>query len=77
MLSPDALAIGEQILIDLFVPPVATWLAWVIFRRWVLKVQGVDVSEVMSKRQKRRWWIILAGKYLFVFPGTIYGLLTG
>ena len=77
MLSPDALATGEQILMDLFVPPVATWLARVIFRRWVLKVQGVDVSEVMSNRQNRIWWIILAGEYLFMFSATIYGLLTG
>jgi hypothetical protein len=68
--------IGEQILIDLFVPPAATCFGWVMLRRWVIKVHGDDASEAM---RNKNWifLIILAGEYLLMFSATIYGLLAG
>jgi hypothetical protein len=69
--------IGEQILVDLLVPPIGACFWWAMARGWAMTVQSGNVSEATRKRQRREFLIIMALVYLLMFGITLYGRLTG
>jgi hypothetical protein len=72
-----ALPIGEQILLDLLVPPIGTCLWWAMARGWATTVQSGSISEATKRRQKWEFLIIMALAYLLMLGITLYGWLTG
>lgn len=68
-----ALPLYEQILLDVFVPPIGTAVWWLMSRGWATTVQGSHVSETTKRRQKIESVIILVAVYILMFGITIYG----
>jgi hypothetical protein len=75
-MRPGALPLFDQILMDLFIPPLGAAVWAFLVRGWAMTVQGGEVSELTRQRQKKEFWIILIVAYLLMFGITIYGLLT-
>ncbi len=73
LLRHAALPLYQQILSDIFIPPVGTVLWWLMSRGWALTVQGGTVSEMTKRRQKVEFVVVLIGVYLLMFSITIYG----
>ena len=67
-----ALPIGQQILLDVIVPPILAELWWLFSRGWANIVQGGDVSEMTKSRQSKGVWVMLAILYLLMFGTTAY-----
>jgi len=72
-MRPGALPISEQILLDLFLPPVGTMVWWFMSRGWAGAVQGGRPTETTKLRQKREFWVILIAAYLLMYAITAYG----
>ena len=68
-----ALPISEQLLLDVFVPPIGAAVWWLMSRGLAGALQGGNTSATTKKRQKWEFWIILAVAYLLMFGITIYG----
>lgn len=68
-----ALPLSEQILLDVFVPPVGAVVWWLMSRGLAAGIQGGKASSTTKTRQKWEFWIILALAYLLMFGITIYG----
>jgi hypothetical protein len=68
-----ALPISEQILLDVFVPPIGAAVWWLMSRGLAGALQGGKTSATTKTRQKWEFWIILALAYLLMFGITIYG----
>ena len=66
------LPVGQQILLDVLVPPVGACLWWLKARNWAMTVQSGKVSSTTIKRQKLEFWIVLFLGYLMTFGMTIY-----
>jgi hypothetical protein len=75
MALAGALPVWQQILLDLFVPPIGAVVWWLCSRGWALTIQGSAVSEQTRKREKRGAIILLAIAYLLMFGITIYAWL--
>jgi len=76
LIHEGALPISQQILLDIFVPPVGTLVWWLMSRVWATAVQGGEVSETTRKRQKKIALALLILVYVLMFSITIYGRLT-
>jgi hypothetical protein len=76
LLRPGALPISEQILLDLFFPPVGACIWWLMARGWAVTVQGGPPSETTKKLQRWLFWALLASAYLLMFGITVYRWLT-
>jgi len=68
-----ALPLSQQILLDVFVPPVGTLVWWLMSRGWAIVVQGGEVSETTRKRQRKIALALLIMAYVLMFSITIYG----
>ena len=68
------LPLGQQILLDIIVPPIGTCVWWVMSRGWASAIQLGKVSDTTKKRQKSEFWIVLVIAYLVMCGITIYGL---
>jgi len=68
-----ALPLSQQILLDVFVPPVETLVWWLMSRGWATVVQGGEVSETTRKRQRKIALALLIMAYVLMFSITIYG----
>ena len=68
-----ALPLSQQILLDVFVPPVGTLVWWLMSRGWATVVQGGEVSETTRKRQRKIALALLIMAYVLMFSITIYG----
>jgi hypothetical protein len=67
-----ALPISQQILLDIFAPPVLTGFWWLSSRGWARTIQGEEISEATKSRQKKGFWIVLGMLYLIMFSATAY-----
>jgi len=71
-----ALPLYQQILLDVFIPPIGA-LVW---RRmaggWASGVQGGNVSNKTKRRQSVEFWVLLGLAYMVMFGITIYGCST-
>jgi hypothetical protein len=76
MIRHAAAPLYQQILYDVFLPPVGTVLWWLMSRGWALTVQGGTVSDRTKRRQKVEFVWVLIGGYLIMFSITIYGCLS-
>jgi len=76
-MRPGAHPIGEQILVDLLVPPIGACVWWVMARGWGITVQSRDVTDDTKKRQKLEFWLVLGIVSVLMFGITIYGYFTG
>jgi hypothetical protein len=73
MIHEGALPLSQQILLDVFVPPIGTLVWWLMSRGWATAVQGGEVSETTRKRQKKIALALLIIVYVLGFGITIYG----
>lgn len=71
-----ALPFCQQLLLDVFIPPVGVLVWWLMSRAWAGAVQGGAVSETTRKRQKRGALVLLLAAYILMFGITIYAHFT-
>lgn len=72
MVRPGALPIGEQVLLDLLVPPAVTAIWWLLAGGWSALLGTSDSSAVMSWK-KPATWMVLAICYVVAFSVTLCG----
>lgn len=69
------LPLGEQILLDVIVPPIGTCLWWLKARGWADLVQLGRVSDRTKRRQEWEFWIVMFAGYVTMFGVTLYSAL--
>jgi len=73
VMRPGALPMFDQVLLDLFVPPVGSCVWWLMSRGWATSVQGDAVSDDTKKRQRTEFWAVLCVAYFIMISITVYG----
>jgi len=66
------MSLRQQYLLDLIAPPVLGCSWWLLSRGWAMSMQAGEVSDRTVKRQKRRFFMILALLYALMFGTTTY-----
>ena len=66
------LPIGQQIFLDLIVPPLGTSLWWLLSWGWALTAQGGNISQRTKKWISKGFWIVLALTYVIMFSVTFF-----
>jgi hypothetical protein len=72
MIRHTAAPLYQQILYDIFIPPVGAVLWWLMSRGLATTVQGGTVSEETKRRQKFEFVVVLIVTYLIMFSITIF-----
>jgi hypothetical protein len=65
----------QEVIFAIVVPPIITLVWWLGSRGLALTLQGGAVSEKTRRRQKRRFWVLLALIYAVVFGMLLYARL--
>ncbi len=76
MIRPAALPFYQQILYDIFLPPVGAGIWWLMSRGWAISVQGGTVSETTKRRQGTMFWVLLIFVYAVGITMTFYAYFT-
>ena len=67
-----ALPIVQQIMLDIFAPPILAIMWWLFSRGWAGTIQGGEVSQMTKDRQAKGFWIVLITLYVIMFGATTY-----
>jgi hypothetical protein len=70
-----ALPLYQQILYDIFLPPVGVAIWW-LYSKGLANRLGTSDSPAVKGWTKSLMWIILAAAYAIMFSITIYGYFT-
>jgi len=76
MIRHAAAPLYQQILYDIFLPPIGAVLWWLMSRGLATTVQSGTVSEETKRRQKVEFVVVLIATYLIMFSITIYAYFT-
>ena len=66
----------QQVLYDIFLPPIGALLWWLMSRGLATTVQGGTVSKETKRRQKVEFVVVLIATYVIMFSITIYAYFT-
>jgi hypothetical protein len=66
----------QQVLYDIFLPPIGALLWWLMSRGLATTVQGGTVSKETKRRQKVEFVVVLIATYVIMFSITIYAYST-
>jgi hypothetical protein len=72
MMRTGALPLGQQLLLDIFAPPVITAAWWLLSRGWISFLVTTD-SRAVRGWAKSGLLIVLIGAYIVMFGITAYG----
>ena len=72
MMATGGLPFSQQLLLDLFMPPLGALVWMFMVRWWAATLQGGDITERTRRRQKKAFWVVLVIAYLTMFGVTFY-----
>jgi len=72
MVRPGALPLYQQILYDIFLPPIGTGICW-LMSRGLSNALGTTDSPRIKWFTKRLMWFALVAAYVIMFSITFYG----
>ena len=74
MVRTGALPVSEQILLDLFAPPIIS-VTWLVLSKGWSGFLGTTTSVAVKGWTKSGFWFLLVGCYLLMFGITAYAHL--